>query len=84
MTTALMLLILGSPFALAAALTWAAHHFGSFRLGLDQFPIAAPMSDRLSADDRDVRRIEHDVDAIRTRFEQQPAWPASGALGERR
>ena len=27
---------------------------------------------------------QHDVDAIRTRFEQQPFWPASGATGERR
>jgi hypothetical protein len=31
-------------------------------------------------DDRDA----HDVDAIRTRFERQPFWPASGATGERR
>jgi hypothetical protein len=35
-------------------------------------------------DDRDGFRIAHDVDAIRTRFEQQPSWPASGAMGERR
>ena len=27
---------------------------------------------------------QHELDAIRTRFERQPAWPASGALGERR
>jgi hypothetical protein len=32
------------------------------------------------ADDRDA----HDFDAIRTRFERQPFWPASGATGERR
>ncbi len=36
------------------------------------------------ADDRDALRVQHDLDAVRTRFEQHPAWPASGALGERR
>jgi hypothetical protein len=39
---------------------------------------------RLFEDDRDGLRIAHDVDAIRTRFEQQPFWPAPGATGERR
>ncbi len=29
--------------------------------------------------DSDTRRIGHDLDAIRTRFEQQPTWPTSGA-----
>ena len=42
------------------------------------------MVGRLFDDDRDAYRVEHDVDAIRTRFEQNPMWPASGALGERR
>jgi hypothetical protein len=36
------------------------------------------------ADDRDTLRIGHEIDAIRTRFEQNTAWPASGAMGERR
>ncbi|BBY81653.1 hypothetical protein H7I53_08530 [Mycolicibacterium pulveris] len=36
------------------------------------------------ADDRDALRVQHDLDAVRTRFEQQPVWPGSGALGERR
>ena len=35
-------------------------------------------------DDPDFYRIQHDADAARTRFEQSPAWPASGASGERR
>ena len=35
-------------------------------------------------DDRDGFRVAHDVDAVRTRFEKQPFWPASGAVGERR
>ena len=42
------------------------------------------MTGRLFGDDRDGFRVAHDVDAIRTRFEQAPAWPASGATGERR
>jgi hypothetical protein len=46
--------------------------------------VSAPMVGRLFDDDRDAFRIEHDLDAIRTRFEKSPAWPASGALGERR
>jgi hypothetical protein len=88
MTTALTFLILISPFAVAALLSWAAHRSGSLRIRLDQFRWSAPMAGRLyspdPADDRDGFRIAHDVDAIRTRFEHQPFWPASGALGERR
>ena len=59
-------------------------HF--LRIRLDQFRVSAPMGGRLFADDtdRDRPRVEHDLDAIRTRFEQHPVWPASGALGERR
>jgi hypothetical protein len=83
MSTALTFLILISPFAVAAVLAWAAHRSGSLRMRLDQFRLAAPMGGRLF-DDRDAFRVEHDVDAIRTRFERQPAWPSSGALGERR
>ena len=83
MADALTLLILISPFVLAAAMTWAAHRSGSLRMRLEQFHAAAPMRGRL-ADDSDDRRLEHDLDAIRTRFEEHPAWPLSGALGERR
>jgi len=88
MTTAVTFLILIAPFAVAVALSWAAHRSGSLRISLDQFRMAAPMSGGFSrpdlVHDRDLFRIEHDVDAIRTRFEAQPTWPASGALGERR
>ena len=88
MNTALAILIMSAPFALAAALGWAAHRSGVLRLHLDQFRVSAPMMGRLFvdtwADDRDFHRVTHDVDAIRTRFEQHPAWPASGAVGERR
>ena len=88
MTTALITLIVLAPFALALALAWAAHRSGHLRLTLDQFGSAAPFVGRLAgsgdADDRDGLRTLHDLDAIRTRFEQQPAWPTSSASGERR
>lgn len=88
MTTALTFLILISPFAVAAALSWAAHRSDAFRIRIDQFRWSAPMMGRIfgsdPTDDRDGFRIAHDADAIRTRFEQQPFWPASGARGERR
>ncbi|MEO3758405.1 hypothetical protein ABGB19_08990 [Mycobacterium sp. B14F4] len=84
MTAALTILILISPFAVATALGWAARRSGFLRIHLGQFRMAAPMAGRLSTDDRDMLRIEHDLDAIRTRFERQPAWPSSGAVGERR
>ena len=84
MTTALTLLILIAPFAVAAGLDWAAHRSDSLRIGFDQFRWFAPMTGRLFEDDRDGFRIAHDVDAIRTRFEHNPFWPASGATGERR
>jgi hypothetical protein len=83
MNTALTFLILIAPFAVAAALSWAAQRSGSFRMHLDQFRLAAPMGGRFF-DDRDTFRVEHDVDAIRTRFERHPVWPSSGVLGERR
>lgn len=83
MSTALAFLILLAPFALAAFLSWAANRSGSLRLHIDQFRWAAPMTGRLF-DDRDSYRVQHDVDAIRTRFEEQPSWPVSSASGERR
>jgi hypothetical protein len=84
MTTALTFLILISPFAVAALLTWAAHRSDTLRIRFDQFRWSGPMTGRLFEDDRDGFRIAHDVEAIRSRFEQQPFWPTSGAIGERR
>ncbi len=84
MTTALAFLILISPFAVAAALMWAAHSTGSLRLRLDQFRMPGHMSGRYFEDDRDTFRVEHDIDAVRTRFERQPFWPTSGAISEGR
>jgi hypothetical protein len=79
MTTALTFLLLISPFVVVAALTWAAHRSGTLRFRLDQFRMAAPMAGRLFEDDRDLLRVQHDVDAVRTRFAHHPPWPPSGA-----
>ncbi|HEX3546108.1 MAG TPA: hypothetical protein VHU62_05980 [Mycobacterium sp.] len=76
MTTALTFLILIAPFAVAAGLSWAAHRTAP--------RFTAAWFGGLFDNDRDAYRVEHDVDAIRTRFEKQPVWPASGAIGERR
>jgi hypothetical protein len=84
MTVALTFLILIAPFAVAATLGWAAHRSNALRMRIEQFRVSAPMVGRLFEDDRDLHRIEHDLDAVRTRFEQHPAWPSSGAVGERR
>ncbi|MHC9295534.1 hypothetical protein ACRCUN_23980 [Mycobacterium sp. LTG2003] len=73
MTVALALLILISPFVVAAALSWAAHRDGILRFRMDLF-----------APDYDSYRAEHELDAIRTRFEHDPVWPSAGVLGERR
>jgi hypothetical protein len=83
MSIALIFLILVSPFALAALLSWAAHRYGVLRRHLDLFQVYAPLAGRLF-DDRDSYREHHDLDAIRTRFEEQPSWPTSSASGERR
>ncbi|HEV7422133.1 MAG TPA: hypothetical protein VGO30_20155 [Mycobacterium sp.] len=73
MSVLLTFLILIAPFAIAAALSWTAHR-------------GSPMRAYLAgvAEDRDDYRVEHDLDAVRTRFERNPLWPASGAKGERR
>ncbi len=66
--------ILMAPFVVAVALSWTAHRSDGIRGGRG----------RLSGDSSDAIRVEHELDAIRTRFEPQPAWPTSGVLGERR
>jgi hypothetical protein len=87
MSTALIVLAVSSPFALMAVLMWTARRAGVLRWDLDQFRVWAPMAGRFDSrrdEDRDLHRVQHDLDAIRTRFEEQPAWPSSGVLGERR
>jgi len=58
-----MLVVLLAPFAVVAALENHAKRAGR----LSWF--AAPAAGRLCEDDADLRRMEHDTDAIRTRFE---------------
>jgi hypothetical protein len=85
MTFLLLTAILLAPFGLVAALATASHRTGTLRWHLGQFPLYAPMVGRLfDNSDADVRRIDHELDAIRTRFESQPSWPSSGVMGERR
>lgn len=84
MTVALAILILLAPFALAVTLGWVANRSHILRLHVDQFRVPTSAWDRLFDTDPDTARIDHDVAAIRSRFEQAPAWPSSGVLGERR
>jgi hypothetical protein len=84
MNIALAILVLIAPFAVAGLLGWAAHRSGNLRFHIDQFRVSGPMTGRLFESDPDIARIAHDADAIRTRFEQHPAWPMSGVTGERR
>jgi hypothetical protein len=73
MNVILTFLILMAPFAVAAIVSWASHRSDPNRAWL-----------AAAANDPDWYRIQHDADAARTRFEQVPAWPVSGVLGERR
>ena len=73
MNVILAFVILSSPFALAALLSWVSHRNDTLRGHLvRQFG------------DPDWYRVQHDADAARTRFETVPAWPASGRTGEHR
>ena len=67
----LTFLILVAPFAVAFAFSWAAQR-------------RAPAHAYLAGVAEDDFRVEHDVAAIHTRFEHNPTWPLSGAMGERR
>lgn len=80
MTVALALIILIAPFAVAAALGWAAQRSNILRFRLDLFD----MPFQAGQADYEAYRAGHDLDAIRSRFEHQPSWPSAGVLGERR
>lgn len=80
----LLITVLVAPFALIAFIAHRAHREGHLRWNLDQFRIHGPLAGRLFEEDADLRRVDHDLDAVRTRFEQHPMWPASGVRGERR
>jgi len=75
MVDALTFLILIAPFAVAAALGWAAQRSNQLRFRIDEYPVAGPMLGRFCDHDRDAHRIDHELDAIRTRFEPQLFWP---------
>ena len=86
LTFLLLTVVLLAPFGVVAAIAAVSHRDGTLRLHGAQFMVAAPLVGRLyhDVDDADARRVEHDVDAIRTRFENHPVWPSPGVLGERR
>ena len=84
-TFLLLSVVLVAPFGVVAAIAAVSHRDGTLRLNLRQFTPRAPMVGYLYDErDADARRVGHDCDAIRARFEQHPVWPSSGALGERR
>ena len=82
-TFLLLTVVLLAPFGVVAAVS---HRDGTLRLHGAQFMLAAPLVGRLyqDVDDADARRVEHDLEAVRTRFENHPVWPSPGVLGERR
>ena len=84
LTLILLVAVLIAPFAVVATLATVSHRNGHLRLHFEQFRFVAPLIGPLLEDDADLRRIGHDVDAIRTRFEEAPSWPSPGVLGERR
>ncbi len=81
-------ILLLAPFGVVAAIASVAHRDGTLRLHTSQFRVRAPLVGHLFTDgadrDADERRVNHDLDAIRTRFEEHPSWPSPGVLGERR
>lgn len=60
-------LVMLSPFALAIALQLDRPAQQDIRIHLDQFRIAAPMGGTF-AEDRDLERQRHEMEAIRTRY----------------
>ncbi|WP_099022344.1 hypothetical protein [Mycolicibacterium palauense] len=79
-----ILAVLLTPIGLVAALTLRSRRRGRLRRPTRRFRFAVPAVSQLPGDDPDIRRVSHDVDAIRTRFENQPVWPHPGSRGERR
>jgi hypothetical protein len=68
-----LLVVVGAmlaPYLLAAALTAA---FPSLRRGFGQLPRTDAVVSRFFDGDTDANRIQHELDAIRTRFEGQDA-----------
>jgi hypothetical protein len=85
-TFLLLTVVLLAPFGVFAAIASVSHRDGTLPLNAGQFRVGAPLVGRLYDDgyDADTSRVEHDIDAVRTRFEKHPVWPSPGVLGERR
>ena len=85
-TFLLLTVVLLAPFGVVAAIASVSHRDGTLRLHAGQFRVGAPLVGRLyrDVDDADARRVSHDLDAVRTRFENHPVWPSPGVLGEPR
>jgi hypothetical protein len=85
-TFLLLTLVLLAPFGVVAAIAAVSPRDGTLRLHGAQLVVAVPPVGQLyhGVDDADARRVEHDLDAVRTRFENHPVWPSPGVLGERR
>ena len=85
-TFLLLTVVLLAPFCVVAAIAAVSHRDGTLRLHGARFMLAAPLVGRLyhNVDVDDARRVEHDLEAVRTRFENHPVWPSPGVLGERR
>ncbi len=82
-TFLLLSVVLVAPFGVVAAIAAVSHRDGTLRLNMRQFAPRAPMVGYLYDDDRDAdaRRVGHDCDAIRARFEQHPVWPCQARSG---
>lgn len=82
-TFLLLSVVLVAPFGVVAAIAAVSYRDGTLRLNMRQFAPRAPMVGYLYDDDRDAdaRRVGHDCDAIRARFEQHPVWPCQARSG---
>jgi hypothetical protein len=76
MTILAAILVLCSPFALAALLSWIAQRDNSFRIHLDQFRVAAPLGGMFD-DDRDLERQLHEMKVIHSQRERRERVPGS-------
>ncbi|WP_264070967.1 hypothetical protein [Mycolicibacterium komossense] len=81
----LLIVVLLAPFALVAVLAARSRGSHFLRGHLDQMRYTNRDVARLVEEgDADGRRLDHELDAIRTRFEQQPSWPTSGVRSDSR
>jgi hypothetical protein len=53
----------------------------SFALGAALCAFVPPAAAQADERDRDATRSEHDLNAVRTRFERRPSWQSSATRG---